>query len=146
MRPITEGGLQRVYCEWPVSLSVGIWQLSPGSFKTHLSSFPFIWAPVCVVFLSPALHCFCLKLLFIVCCTAFSIHIMLIHSWCDIARNRVGTVIGRWKWDDQQHVRSKYPRPPCLLVFSRKPWHWNVYFLINVVIRAQVSGVPYPPC
>jgi len=22
----------------------------------------------------------------------------LIHSWCDIARNRVGTVIGRWRW------------------------------------------------
>jgi len=36
------------------------------------------------------------KLLFIVCCTAFSIHICLFtRSWCDTARNRVGTVIGR---------------------------------------------------
>jgi len=42
------------------------------------------------------LHCFYLKLLSTVCCTATSMHICLLtHSWCDIARIRVGTVTGR---------------------------------------------------
>jgi len=45
--------------------------LSPDCFKTHLSSFRFIWAPDYVMFSSSALHCFYPKLLFIVCCTAF---------------------------------------------------------------------------
>ena len=49
----------------------------PDSFKTHLNSFRFIWAPDFVLFLSSALHCFYPKLLFIVCCAAFSIHICL---------------------------------------------------------------------
>jgi len=59
------------------TLLVDICQLSPDSFKTHLNSVHFIWAPVCILFLSSALHCFYPKLLFIVCRTAFSIHICL---------------------------------------------------------------------
>jgi len=59
------------------TLPVDICQLSPESFKTHLNSFHFTRAPVCVLFLSSALHCFHPKLLFIVCCTAFSVHICL---------------------------------------------------------------------
>ena len=39
--------------------------------------FPFIWAPDYVLFLLLALHCFYLKLLYIVCCTALSIHFCL---------------------------------------------------------------------
>ena len=61
----------------------------------HLNSFRFIWAPVFIVctalFLSEVtVHC--------------SLHgfldtHLLIHSWCDIARNRrVGAVIGRRRW------------------------------------------------
>ena len=51
--------------------------LSPDSFKTHLNSFRFVWTPDYVMFLSSALHWFYRRLLFIVCCTAFSIHICL---------------------------------------------------------------------
>ena len=66
----------------------------------HLNSFHFIWAPDYVLFLSSALHCFYPKLPFIVCCTAFSTDPFLDthHSWRHIARNRVGTVIGRWMY------------------------------------------------
>jgi len=49
----------------------------PDIFETKLSSFRFIWAPDYVLFLSPALHRFYLKWLFIFCCMAFSIHICL---------------------------------------------------------------------
>ena len=63
----------------------------------HLNSFRFIWAPVFIVctalFLSevrPTVHCLLHGFL--------DTH-LLIHSWCDIARNpRVGAVIGRRRW------------------------------------------------
>jgi len=42
-----------------------------------MAELSFIWAPNYVLFLSSAVHCFYRKLLFIVCCTAFSIHICL---------------------------------------------------------------------
>jgi len=59
------------------TLPVDICQLSPDSFKTHLNSFRLTGSPDHVLFLSSALHCFRPKLLFIVCCTAFWIHICL---------------------------------------------------------------------
>jgi len=77
---------------------VDICQLSADSFKTHLNSFRFIWAPDYVLFLSSALHCFYPKLLCIGLLHGFLDTHLLTHSWCDIARNRVGTVIGRWRW------------------------------------------------
>ena len=60
-------------------LPVDIWQLPPGSFKTHLNSFRFIWAPDYVhVFINWTALFFYPKLLFTVCwCSAFSIHICL---------------------------------------------------------------------
>ena len=59
------------------TVPVDICQLPPGSFKTHLNSFNFILAQDYILFLWSALRCFYPKLLFIVCCTAFSIHICL---------------------------------------------------------------------
>ena len=58
-------------------LPVDICHLPPDSFKTHLSSFRFIWASDYGLFLSSALHCFYPKLMFIVCCTAFSMRVCL---------------------------------------------------------------------
>jgi len=51
------------------------------------------------------------KLLFTVCCTAFStdpIHNthLLIHSWYDIARIRVGTVIGKREGEFIFHIAT----------------------------------------
>jgi len=57
------------------------------------------------MFLSSALYCFIGGY-----CSLFAaVHgfidtLLLIHSWCDIAQNRVGTVIGRrwwWWWDKE---------------------------------------------
>ena len=70
------------------TLPVGdICQLPPDSFKTHLNRFRFISAPDYVLFLSEVtVHCLVHGFL--------DTH-LLIHSWWKIARNRVGTVIGR---------------------------------------------------
>ena len=59
------------------TLPADICQLSPDSFKIHLNSFSFIWAPDYVLFYR--LHCtvFYPKLQFTVCCTAFSVYICL---------------------------------------------------------------------
>ena len=80
------------------TLPVDICQLSPESFKSQDPSqqFPFHSSTG-------------LRPVFIVCTALFSSEVtvhrllhgflgthLLIHSWCDIARNRVGTVIGRW--------------------------------------------------
>ena len=56
-------------------LTVDICQLFPGSFMTQKFLFPSSTGirPV----LSSTRHCFYPKLLFVVCCTAFSIHICL---------------------------------------------------------------------
>ena len=82
------------------TLPVDICQLSPDSFKTHLNSFRFIWAPAYVLFFSSAPHCCYPKLLFIACCTAFSIHICLFTRGATLLgiESAVGAVIGRWRW------------------------------------------------
>jgi len=59
------------------TLPIDICQLSADSFKTHLNSLHCFWTQDYFLHLSSALHCFYPKLLFIVCHTAFSIHICL---------------------------------------------------------------------
>jgi len=90
------------------TLPVDICQLSPDSFKTHLSSFCFIWAPDYVLFLSPALHCFLLEVTVHCLLHGFLDTHLIIHSWCDIARNRVGTFIGRWRYKIMILTRCDY--------------------------------------
>jgi len=54
-----------------------------------------------VLFFFYRLHCtvFYPKLLFIVCCTAFSIHICLFtRAAILLGIESIGTVIGRWRW------------------------------------------------
>jgi len=60
------------------SISTEFWLVTDTDGQTlHRIALHFIWAMDYVQFLSSALHCFYPKLLFIVCCTAFSIHICL---------------------------------------------------------------------
>ena len=88
------------------TLPVDICQLSADSFKTHLNSFRFIWAPDYVLFLSSALHCFYPKLLCIVYCTAFSIHI------CFLTRGAIllGIESAPLSEDEDENV-SSLPHP-----------------------------------
>ena len=60
---------------WNTALD--ICQLPPDSFRTHLSSLRLLSTGIRPVFFSSALQCYYPKLLFIVCCTAFSIHVCL---------------------------------------------------------------------
>jgi len=136
---------------------VDICQLSPDSFKTlsavsvssdHRTTSCF-YRLRCTVFYP--------KLLFFVCCTAFSIY-PLIHSWCDIARNRVGTGIGRWRWITVVSASDSFSRflalykfvciYACMLVFVPVNVHsdekhtdcmgeWRVTRLTGRVLNAR---------
>ena len=71
--------------------AIDICQLPPVSFKTHFNSSCIIWAPDYVLFLSSALHCFYLKLLFIVCCMASwytSAYLLMVRYSSNLSRHR----------------------------------------------------------
>jgi len=54
---------------------------------------------------------------------------LLIHSWCDIARNRVGTIIGRWRRTGSCIMsRDGYPTHPVdhSLTFVIVSEHWLI--------------------
>ena len=90
------------------------------------------------------------KLLFIVCSTAFSITHVLIHSWCDIARNRVGTVIGRWRWTVTKYEHYK---KTFILSWSGRRCAAKSYriYCISVISaiftrRQSAQRIPSPQC
>ena len=72
-----------------LTVSRTIWAVSV-SFEYQTTS--------CLMFISSTLHCFHRRSLFICLLRGFLDTHLLIHSWCDIAQNQVGTVILRWRW------------------------------------------------
>jgi len=85
------------------------------------------------------LHCFYLKLLSTVCCTATSMHnaYSLIRSWCDIARIRVSIVTGRRR----KTIRPK-SRCTCVHAEQDKKVTFSIAytFEMNMTNKIKVSG------
>ena len=104
---VTHGVQHNAHCILSPGFDVGAmcrpsvcWRHRQVSLPDYLCHLKLCFTVSYVLFSSSALHCFFLSE------TEITVHCLLhgfldthllIHSWCDIARNRVGDVTGRWR-------------------------------------------------
>ena len=112
------------------------------SFKTHLNSFRFIWAPDYVPFLSSAVQFLSEVTVYCLLHGFLDTH-LLIHLLCYTARIRVGTVIGRWRWspapgdNSQRSQRILHNKPK----YNISILNWNLPTLKYRRLRGDMIEV-----